>query len=457
VKALDGVAVAALLPGLFVLLFGGLVIGVPPLEIQLRHPWGALFVAGSAFAIRHAAHPDRPLPGRIRHWLRASSGGFASVVGGALATRVAVLLVAYAAVLLVGNVRPGFRVSRDPLVDLPARYDAGWYVAIAQDGYAFQGRFDRQQTVAFFPAFPILMRAAGVVVGAEGRGVPDERREGRLLWAGTLVSILAFAWAMTYVVRVTRDAGGGDSAVDAAALLSAYPFAVFFSAPYSESVFLLASLAAFYYYRREQWIAAGAWGLLVGLTRPNGCFLSIVLALLLVEQVRASGLRDRLAARLAAAAMPGAGMLAYSAYIKHLTGEWFGWARVQEAWGRSYAGVDSVAGGATWAANQGLIRALTARPVDALNGAALVFVLIMLWPVWRRLGPAWAALILVSVVPPLLAGGLMSMGRITATIFPVFIALAMLLPKRAMPPTLTAFATAQGLAAVLFFTWRPLF
>jgi hypothetical protein len=51
----------------------------------------------------------------------------------------------------------------------------------------------------------------------------------------------------------------------------------------------------------------------------------------------------------------------------------------------------------------------------------------------------------------------MSMGRITATIFPVFIALAMLLPKRAMPPTLTAFATAQGLAPVLFITWRPLF
>ena len=77
--------------------------------------------------------------------------------------------------------------------------------------------------------------------------------------------------------------------------------------------------------------------------------------------------------------------------------------------------------------------------------------------VWRRLGPAWAALILVNVLPPLLAGGLMSMGRFTSTIFPVFIALAMVLPKPAMAPTLAAFATAQGLAAVLFFTWRPLF
>ena len=457
VRAFDGITVAALLLGLFELCFGGFVLGTPPFDLHLRDPWGLLFVAGAAAAIRHAAHPDRPLHERIAHLLHVSSGGFGGVVGGAIGTRVAVLIVAYFAVLLVGTVRPGFQVSGDPLFNLPARYDAGWYADIALEGYAFQGRFDRQQNFAFFPAFPMLMRVAGFVVGADGRGVPEERRDGRLLWGGTLLSILAFAWAATYVLRLAKDAGGGERAFDAVALLSAYPFAVFFSAPYTESLFLLSSVAAFYYYRREQWIASGAWGLVVGLTRPNGCFLSIVLAVLLLERVRASGWGRGLAASLAAAAAPGVGMLAYSAYVKHLTGAWFGWAHLQEAWGRSYVGADGVAGSVSWAANQGLIRVLAARPLDALNGAALVFVLAMAWPVWRRLGPAWAALILVNVLPPLLAGGLMSMGRFTSTIFPVFIALAMVLPKPAMAPTLAAFATAQGLAAVLFFTWRPLF
>ena len=150
-------------------------------------------------------------------------------------------------------------------------------------------------------------------------------------------------------------------------------------------------------------------------------------------------------------------MLAYSTYVKYLTGEWFGWARLHEAWGRSYRGVEPVASGLGWAANQGLIRVVAERPLDALNAAALLFVLAMVWPVWRRLGPAWAAIVIVNVVPPLLAGGLLSMGRITSTVFPVFIALALLLPKRAMASTLTAFAAAQGLAAAIFFTWRPLF
>jgi hypothetical protein len=130
---------------------------------------------------------------------------------------------------------------------------------------------------------------------------------------------------------------------------------------------------------------------------------------------------------------------------------------MQGAWGRSYAGLEGVARGVGWAANLGLVRVMAERPIDTLNGAALLFVVAMIWPVWRRLGVAWAAMILVNVVPPLFAGGLLSMGRITSTLFPVFVALAMVLPRRAVAPVLTTLALGQGLVAVLFFTWRPLF
>jgi hypothetical protein len=49
------------------------------------------------------------------------------------------------------------------------------------------------------------------------------------------------------------------------------------------------------------------------------------------------------------------------------------------------------------------------------------------------------------------------MGRLTATLFPVFLALAASISPRAVTPLVTGFAVAQGLCAVLFFTWRPLF
>jgi hypothetical protein len=39
----------------------------------------------------------------------------------------------------------------------------------------------------------------------------------------------------------------------------------------------------------------------------------------------------------------------------------------------------------------------------------------------------------------------------------LFLALAVLLPPRAVPPCAAAFALLQGLAAALFFTWRDLY
>jgi len=253
-------------------------------------------------------------------------------------------------------------------------------------------------------------------------------------------------------------------------LLAAYPFAIFFSLPYTESMFLLGAVAAFYHFRRREWARAAAWGALVGLTRPNGCFLSLALACQIAQNIW----RDRTITKspnhqiptspdhqipqsIFAAAAPGLGMLAYSAYVHTLTGSWFGWARLHEAWGRSFEGLAPLARGLTRIEEEGLARALMLVPYDTLNTIALVFALVMVWPVFRRLGAGAAVLVLVNIVPPLLAGGVLSMGRLTSTLFPIFLALAAALPRRFVLPFVTAFALGQGLVAAVFFTWRPLF
>ena len=97
-------------------------------------------------------------------------------------------------------------------------------------------------------------------------------------------------------------------------------------------------------------------------------------------------------------------------------------------------------------------------PFDTLNTLAVLFVLVdVLVPVFRRLGAAYACSSLLNLVPPIFAGGALSMGRITSTLFPVFIALAARLPRQAVPGWVAAFAILQGLVAALFFTWRELF
>ena len=460
----DAIAVACLVLTVFVSLFGSFVVHLASIPVRVHAPERLLFIAAAVIAIRHAAHSVTPLHRRLLRGLRSSGEASAvSIARSALASRVAVLIAGYFAVVTIGfdPKMVGMQVSPDAAPNLPARFDAGWYAGIALEGYSFQGRFDRQQNVAFFPAFPLLMRVAGYPLGAFAPGVPKDRRLGRLLWGGVIISLGAFAWAAVYLWRLARDTIGEARATDAVALLAAYPFAVFFSAAYSESLFLLGTVAAIYHFRRQELVAAAAWGLLVGVTRPNGCFLSIVLALLVFEKHRfseiAKSLNHQITKSVAAAAAPGAGMLIYSAYVHHLTGSWFGWTRLHEAWGRSYEGLAPVARAYGWITDEGLLHVIEGVPYDTLNSLGLIFALLLLWPVVRKLGVAYAALVLVNVLPPMLAGGVLSMGRITATLFPLFLALAASVSPRAVTPLITAFAIGQGLVAALFFTWRPLF
>jgi hypothetical protein len=466
VRAADVAAVTFAVLAVFVLCFGGFILHFGPIPLRVHSPLRLAFLAAACVAIRHVAFPADPLHRRLVRGFRASGDeSAASIARAALATRVAALLVGYFAVVTIGvaEISQGFQVSPHPLPNLPARFDAGWYSSIALEGYSFDGNFNKQQNVAFFPAYPALERLAGYPLGAFAPGgVPRETRLARLLWGGIVISFLCFAWAAVYLWRLARETIGEARAPAAVALLASYPFAVFFSAAYTESLFLLGAIAAIYHFRRQELAPAAAWGFLVGLTRPNGCFLSIVLACFIAERWWAERKistfpHSQMSKSLAAAAAPGLGMLAFSAYVHHLTGDFFGWARLHEAWGRSFEGLAPVVRAYGWLTDEGLTRVVQNVPFDTLNSLSLIFVLLMLWPIARRLGVAFALFVLVNVVPPMLAGGVLSMGRLTATLFPVFLALAAVLPPRAVTPLVTAFAIGQGLAAVLFFTWRPLF
>jgi len=444
----DAAAGAFALLGLLVLVFGAFSVSFGPWPIRVSGADRLFFIAAAIVAVRHAAHPSDPLHRRLVRFARMPRASADAAARVAVVSRIAVLIAGYAAVVTLGipSRAAGFTVSADPVLDLPARFDAGWYGTIALEGYSFQARFDRQQNVAFFPAFPLLSRVLGYPFGAFAPHVPAERRLARVLWAGVVISCAAFAWAAVYVWRLAREMLGEDRAPTAVALLAAYPFAVYFSAAYAESVFLLGSVAAFYHFRRDELARAAAWGLLVGLARPNGCFLSVVLGVLALERLRPAPARQLASspihpfARWLAAAAPGVGMLVFSAYVKHLTGAWFGWARLHETWGRTLGAFGSLS-----------------SPYDVCNAGAVVFALAMLWPVVRRTGVACGVLVLVNVLPPLLAGGVLSMGRVTATIFPLFLALAAIAPARIVTALVTAFAIGEAAVAAIFFTWRPLF
>lgn len=470
--AADALSAALVLVAAWIALTGGGRYWLLGWVLPLRSAALLLYAAGAIQVLRHVLRPQPSLRARIVSLDRAISArpALAAALRPFVATRVAVFAVALFSVLTIGfppAMQGELRVSNDPVINLPARFDAGWYGGIALDGYDWGRSFALQQSIAFFPAMPLLARGVAALVGSEARGVPREARMARVLWSGVLLSLAALLWGLVYFVRLGREMIGADRAADAAMLLAAYPFAVYYSAPYTEGLFFLGASGAFFHFRREQWIAAASWGLLAGLSRPNGCLLSIPLALLAWQQLRDAGVSlspsswrmwGRPAAiRLAAASASGIGMLIFTVYLYGLTGVWFAWAKSHAAWGRSFQGLEPFAAAFEQLSREPFMQVIGNAPYEALNAVGLLFAAALVWPTFSRLGLAWGAFVVVNMAGPLLAGGVLSLGRLTSTLFPLFLALAVVLPPRAVPACTAAFALLQGLAAALFFTWRDLY
>jgi hypothetical protein len=330
-------------------------------------------------------------------------------------------------------------------VNLLARWDAIRYADIARSGYTWDGNPLRQQNVVFFPVFPVAIRLVSRFFSIHP------------LEAAWLVSIVSFAWAMVLFVRLARIFTGSEAATDAAWLLSCYPFAYFFGAAYSESLFLLTMCGLFLSLQRREFGYAAIWGLAAGLTRPNGWLLSLPAAILAVSAPPPRGVGTWLR-RGASVAAPALGALLFTLYLHLRFGDGLAWVKGQAAWGRTFRGLHLfVADRILYLRDLGLPGALIEHPIDILNSAAALLALALTIPIGRRLGLAYGVLTAALVLPPVLMGGSTSMGRMTAIVFPMFIWLAMALSAERRKALMVVFATIQGLAATLFYTYRTLY
>lgn len=469
VRLADAATLVLLAASAFVALTGGIRLDVLGTKVVVlsaeRHFLRAVVIA----AIRHLVYRRPSLLARLAAWwheLSARWPAAASVAPLVVATRAGVLLAGYAAVVTFGYVaeKPPFRFSTSELVNLPVRWDAGWYLGIAFGGYEWAAEVTGQQKVAFFPAFPLLVRAAGFFRLSEQTAHVSA-------WLGVGVSMVALFGALLYLWRLALRFGTPETAYGAALLLCCYPFAVFFSVPYSEALFLLCALGAFHHQLSREPIRAGAWGLVAGLTRPNGCLLSIPLAIIAtLEGWRLLRARRReptpsttlgiglVAPMLAAAAMPGLGTLVYSFANWFYTGDPLQWVKLQQiGWGRSVDSGALLREQLDLFESLGVLGAARFWPYEVLNFVPAFFALACLWPITRRLGLAMGAFVALNLIVPLAYGGLMSLGRFTTVQFPLFLWLALTLPPRATTGLAAAFAVGQGLIAALFFTWRPVY
>ena len=149
-------------------------------------------------------------------------------------------------------------------------------------------------------------------------------------------------------------------------------------------------------------------------------------------------------------------MLLFTLYVHQVTGIWFAWAKTHAAWGRVVGGESPLAAfsGLAPAACGGVrsgpsVRSAERRWACCSRSALLARSGASVRPGRRS---CWS-----GVLVPLSAGGLLSMGRLTSTLFPLFLAAALLLPAGLLGGLTTSFALLQGLLAALFYTWRGVY
>ncbi|MGD9710468.1 MAG: hypothetical protein AB7V46_00170 [Thermomicrobiales bacterium] len=339
-------------------------------------------------------------------------------------------------------------------------WDGLWYRLIAIEGYDYH-----DAVAAFWPVLPFSMRWVSQLTG-----LPEET-------SGYFIANGAFAIALLVLYRLLSLDLGQEIARRSLWVLALFPTALFFSAVYTESVFLMFAAGSLYAARLRKWWIAGFLGLLASLTRSYGVFLGLPLLVLFIQQY-GFYLRN-LFPRIIAVGMPALGPVLFGWHLERMQGSWRQFIDVQNQWNRTFAwpwetmkcavsGCDLTltqygqtriwqVEGADWSwlrqLNDNPSRELVSDPAfrklvadsDTLELVATVL-FITLAIVGLKVLPLYqSAYLIPGLVIPLFSPStvhpLMSMPRFGLTLFPLFVVMAILLRPRWLRIPVVAIST----------------
>jgi hypothetical protein len=329
------------------------------------------------------------------------------------------LLAAGTLILFPGSLNPQrYRWDRPRIhdlgriIDVWARWDSDWYVQIAQHGYVWPSA-----RPAFFPLYPFLVGGLGRILG------------GHFVLAGLLISLAAGAGAFVLFYRLAELKLGREGAFRATFFLAIFPTTLFFGAVYSESLFLLLSVAAFLLAEQGRFRGAAFAAGLAALTRPVG------LALLPALVIFAWHSGDRRRALRELVIVPVVFAL-YPLLLWIWVGHPLAFLGAQSGIWRRHLSPYGPLGG--------FVEAVQQHAAKDFVVAALLVPLAVL--AWRQLGAAYGVYACASLALPLMwpsdSHALWSIARFGGVLFPIVFVLATLAQRRWV-----AVVVALGLAA----------
>ena len=143
-----------------------------------------------------------------------------------------------------------------------AQYDAGGYLDLAENGY--NPNFNNGiGNYSLYPFYPLLIKLFWFV------GYP---------LAAFLIANVASFLAVTALYLLVKAELGKKASYRTIFYVLLFPTAYFFTAMYTETLFLLLAVSMFLLAKKEQWLYVGALGFCISLTRIQGVLMFFPMA-----------------------------------------------------------------------------------------------------------------------------------------------------------------------------------
>ncbi len=288
-----------------------------------------------------------------------------------------------------------------------AAWDGQWYLHIAEQGYRnFPTAEIQAKSYAFFPMYPLLIRIVSFFT------------LGNTILAALLI---AFGSSFVYVIilyKLIMLEYAERIAKYAVLYFLITPSAIFFTAAYAEALFFMLVLAAWYCARTGRWRAGALFAYCAALTRPQGAFLVLPLAIEYALNARKS-IYSLLGAPL--------GLLTYYTFLYFETGNFFTHTIInQKFWGRTGSDFFEIASIVIDRVSNFASLPFNSFHYSQLDTAILVSSLALIVPMIARLRLSYALWAFILIALPLSTGITTSITRYISLSFPHYLFLSLL-------------------------------
>lgn len=291
----------------------------------------------------------------------------------------------------------GVTPAKNILLSVWQRFDANWYLKIADRGYD-----GSDGSTVYFPVYPLLIWIFSWIMDP--------------LFAAMLISNLALIGVLVLSYRLFSKFVDVATTRRALIYFLLFPTSFFLLGAYTESLFLLFTIGSLYSASRGRWTWAALWGICASLTRLQGVLVIVPLAYMLWHEKHSW--KEFVLRGLPLALIPIATLsfLAYSSLSLLNTYQGTLNARFVFPWQNIWAAVSVLLRG------QGAI-------VDALNLIITLGSIAILFVIGKKLPFEYTSYSLLMLLAPLFrmttTQPLVSMMRYAVVIFPIFIIVGM--------------------------------